>query len=356
MLCYKFDKLEREKILDALSLVIYGDFGNNSKPIKPIKTKAICSCKFAVGEVVSFHLKNMDMGDLYKLKLVQAHPGQSTRWYLKSFEVRCDKNKYSFFYNKWIASSRAEKKPIEIKLYEKDYKIKRTVSTLSHRLLKGYDQEELYEESFDDSDTDGKAAKSSKLVKKKSNMDKYDRDDEGKVRERRDRERGRGRERSRRHSGDEWDDYDDDAESWGSSSRSRSAKDRSLERKDKLRLRLSDHDLRRGGEEREDKFLKKYTKYTESNRSRSPSPGNKRPGKGNKYDGDEFEDDYDNKLKDQRFQRRQPSESVPVDDKHFLGKDAVIRRDKEMDDNYKQRMRMRQANSLNTISEADAGA
>ena len=383
MLCYKFDKLEREKILDALSLVIHGDFGKNDKPIKPIKTKTVCNCKFSVGEVISFHMKHMDIGDLYKLELVQNYPGQSTRWFLKSFEVRCDKNKYTFFYNKWITSSRADKKAIKIKLYEKDYKIKRTVSTMSHRLLKGYDQEEINNESLDDSDPESKS-KDSKRVKRKSNMDKYDRDDDldkDQLRERRergrDRERDGGRDRdrdrrSRRYSDDEWD--DDDAESWGSSSRSRSTKDRSLDRKDKLRLRLdrdlSDHDLRR--DERDD-FLKKYSKY-ESNRSRSPSPSSsrspkkqlgrpfdrKRPDDRNKnYDYDSFEDNYD-KLKSSsssksnlrnednfgsRFQRRTPE--MPVDDKHFLGRDAVMRRDKEVDDNFKQRMR------LNTISEDD---
>jgi hypothetical protein len=108
--------------MSNLLLNLYGDFGNSEK-IKPLmcKNKAHME-KYELNEdLFHFHFKKLDIGDIYKIKLVFNHPGPKEpklSWYLNNIEINYDKKKFLFPHKKWLTTDKENKK-VEIKLYDR---------------------------------------------------------------------------------------------------------------------------------------------------------------------------------------------------------------------------------------------
>ena len=107
----------KDKVFESLSITLFGDYCISPKSFKLVEDKK--KCHQPAPNKQHFHIKMPDVGPLYKLKLVQNSSKISTNWYLKSIEVRYDKQMYWFMAKKLITTNKSEKKPFELKLYEK---------------------------------------------------------------------------------------------------------------------------------------------------------------------------------------------------------------------------------------------
>jgi hypothetical protein len=110
-----------KEIVDNLQFILYGCW-DDSGLIKPSKYNTNVD-NYNINELCHFRLKtNKEIGELYKIKMFQTHwskkCGVRMKWYLKSIELICERVNSFFQCNKWIETSRYEKK-CEIKFYEK---------------------------------------------------------------------------------------------------------------------------------------------------------------------------------------------------------------------------------------------
>lgn len=150
---------QKQYILENLILQIFGDFGRSIE-LKPRKTNVNCSCDANSNvDVIHFHSHNLDLGNIFKVKLIQKNPSKNLlNWYLEKARVIHDKEEWTFQFQKWINMEKKEKKK-EIKIFDdnyrksrkdffKDNKYSRTVSTLNHRLLT---EDSINDDSYDDS-------------------------------------------------------------------------------------------------------------------------------------------------------------------------------------------------------------
>ena len=104
-----------------LKLVLYGEFGN-SDALKPLTCKnKLHMDRYELDEdLFHFHFRKSDIGEIYKIKLIHTHPGGKvkTHFFLRKIQVNFDKNQYVFTHNKWLSTSKDEKK-VELKLFNK---------------------------------------------------------------------------------------------------------------------------------------------------------------------------------------------------------------------------------------------
>ena len=107
----------KDKVFESLSITLFGDYGISPKSFKLVEEKKN-KCHQPAPNKQHFHIKMQDVGPLYKLKLVQNSSKIATNWYLKSIEVRYDKQMYWFIAKKLITTNKSEKKAFELKIYE----------------------------------------------------------------------------------------------------------------------------------------------------------------------------------------------------------------------------------------------
>ncbi|CAF0746916.1 unnamed protein product [Brachionus calyciflorus] len=163
----------RPDIFQNMSLILYGDYAVTPE-IKPCEYKSSCSNCIS-DELIHFHLKHIDIGLLYKIKLIcvieknKIKELKNFKWFMNKIEVDYHKEKFIFYHKKWIDFKNFDlKKKIEIKLYEERFcrEQVRTLSTLSHRLLEESIQNDSYDDSFEESDEE--------KLPKKENLRDYD--------------------------------------------------------------------------------------------------------------------------------------------------------------------------------------
>ena len=107
----------KDKVFENLSITLFGDYCINPKSFKLVEDKK--KCHQPAPNKQHFHIKMPDVGPLNKIKLVQNDCKIATEWFLKSIEVRYDKQMYWFIAKKSIKTVKGEKKPFELKIYEK---------------------------------------------------------------------------------------------------------------------------------------------------------------------------------------------------------------------------------------------
>jgi len=111
----------KEMIMKNLKLVLYGEFGN-SDALRPLTCKSKLHMeRYELDEdLFHFHFRKSDIGEIYKIKLIHTHPGGKvkTHFFLRKIQVNYDKNQYVFTHNKWLSTSKDEKK-VELKLFNK---------------------------------------------------------------------------------------------------------------------------------------------------------------------------------------------------------------------------------------------
>lgn len=151
---------QRSDFIQSIKMVLYGDFSISSE-IKPSELKPTCSCDSTNDQLIHFHHKQADLGPIYKVKLILAIEKtkiklfKNLKWFLNMIEIDYHKEKFLFDHKKWINLKKYDlKKNPEFKLYEKNFskEQKRTICTLSHRLLEESIQNDSYDESFDETD------------------------------------------------------------------------------------------------------------------------------------------------------------------------------------------------------------
>ena len=187
-------KLELEKIVSNMSLVINGDYGDLSTSKKqPIRCSRCRERDDLSDQLIHFHLKSVDLGNLFKIKLNYEHKSikHQENWFLKYITVFYEKVEFYFPCKKWIKVDKEQRK-VELRLHEQKSDKNRTLSFLSHRLLlKQNDQNDKVKknndsynkDSFADSDLDGsissKSEASPRLRKNNSLRDSsWDRKDD----------------------------------------------------------------------------------------------------------------------------------------------------------------------------------
>jgi hypothetical protein len=105
-----------------MTVNIYGDYGKilNKKPIFA-KQHAQYGTKrdHLNDELIHFHLKNIDIGNLYKIELNYENKElkHSENWFLKHVEVFYIDQSYFFQCNKWIETDSNNKKA-KLELFE----------------------------------------------------------------------------------------------------------------------------------------------------------------------------------------------------------------------------------------------
>lgn len=169
----------KSDFIQSMKLVLYGDY-SISPQIKPFESKSLDCSDCSNNQLIHFHHKQADMGQIYKAKIIfsidktKIKLFKKLKWFLNMIEIDYHKEKFTFEYKKWINFKRYDlKKSFELKLYEKKFskEQKRTICTLSHRLLEESIQNDSYDDSFDEIDEKEKRTPSprqKKLVKKDS--------------------------------------------------------------------------------------------------------------------------------------------------------------------------------------------
>lgn len=149
-----------EDFIQSIRIVLYGDY-SISPEIKPNELRTTCSCKNINDQLIHFHHKQADIGPIYKVKLFfsieknKIKIFRNLKWYLNTIEIDYHKDKFIFEHKKWINFKKYDlKKKLEFKLHEKSFskEQKRTICTLSHRLLEESIQNDSYDDSFDEID------------------------------------------------------------------------------------------------------------------------------------------------------------------------------------------------------------
>jgi lipoxygenase homology domain-containing protein 1 len=99
-------------------ITIFGDQGDSGE--KKLAKSETHSDKFERKQTDIFKMETADLGTLTHIRIRHDNSGISADWFLDRVVIRDDKQKYTFVCERWLSTSREDKKTERV-LYEKNY-------------------------------------------------------------------------------------------------------------------------------------------------------------------------------------------------------------------------------------------